>query len=255
MKQTKDERAALQLAQVHAAAPIVGLTVWNGGALHNGYGKTGIVFANGEAARKAVESLGYKITHQGEGFAEYDPPSAPEACRSLESLMSEAYHLSLSLAYATIAPGGSYFDPRELPETPVCDKVWSWADDLMARCYEKHATGHCSLSALISFDLAEWEAEVIADIAAFKALLAEVGEPVQLTCADLAARDYRGSGAGYTPEQDRLYYLDRARKGLVEAHAEPEDTYDNWHHKRESIRYYTAEIAKLESEAPASTAA
>lgn len=255
MKQTKDQRAALQLAQVHAAAPIVGLTVWNGGAIHNGYGKTGIVFASGEAARKAVELLGYQITHQGEGFVEYDPPSAPEMCCSLESLMSEAYHLSLSLAYATIAPGGSYFDPRELPETPVADKVWSWADGLMARHYEKRATGQCSLAALISFDLAEWEAEVVADIAAFRILLEEVGEPVQLTCEDLAARGYRGSGAGYTPEQDRLYYLDRARKGLVEAHAESEDGFDNLHHKQESIRWHLAEIAKLESEAPTSTAA
>ncbi len=169
-----------------------------------------------------------------------DPETVPSLC----DLMGEAFHLSCRLAYGTIAPGGTYFNVREGVDLP--DKVWTWVDGLMHKHYEKHATGRCSWAAMAAFSVEDFEAEVCADIAEFRTLLATLGEPKQLTCADMAAMGYRGSGAGYTPEDDRIYYLERAREQLATLEAEGESAdYDReWNRLRE-IRHLRADVERL----------
>lgn len=174
-----------------------------------------------------------------------------QTVESLCELMAKAYHLALSLAYSTTAPGGTYFDPREdLPEGELTDKVFCWVDGLMAKHYDNVSSGHCSLAATIAFDVAEWEKEVESDIALFTEALTRFPACRELTFDEMKARGYRGSGAGYTPEQDRLYYLDRARKGLAEALAEKAKGYEAEYKRNESIRWHEKEIAELESKAP-----
>ncbi len=176
-------------------------------------------------------------------------PETAQTVPSLAELMGEAYHLSLSLCYATIAPGGHYFDAREDARVP--DSAWSWADGLVHKFYEKRASGECSLQAMIDFDVAAFEAEVIADIATFRALLSILGEPRRLTEQDMRERGYRGSEAGYTPEEDRLFYLEQARAGLAEAQAReiPSDDDDAWYKQRSDVQAYSRMIAEHEADA------
>lgn len=115
---------------------------------------------------------------------------------SLQELMSEAYHLSLSLAYCTLTPDGHYFDVREDARISEADSdtIFSWADGLMHKHYENRSTGHCSLASMMSFDVAAWEEEVTQNIAMMGRLLLLVGEPRRITGAELRDRGYEYKG-------------------------------------------------------------
>jgi hypothetical protein len=112
--------------------------------------------------------------------------------KSLADLMDEALSLSWKLSYSTIAPDGTYFDPRD--DSTISKDDWSmisgWADGLTHKYLDKCTTGHCSLNQMISFDIEKFENEVIRDIEKMKILLARVGEPKQLTREDLVGRGY-----------------------------------------------------------------
>jgi hypothetical protein len=112
--------------------------------------------------------------------------------KSLADLMEEALSLSWKLSYSTIAPDGTYFDPRE--DSTISDNDWTiisgWADGLMHKYQQNCMAGHCSLNEMINFDLEKFESEVIRDIENMKVLLARVGEPKRLTREDLIKRGY-----------------------------------------------------------------
>lgn len=179
---------------------------------------------------------------RNEGGLEMIPPPRTT---SLAGLMACAFSLALELAFSTRAPDGSYMDTRDdLPDGDLADKVWCWADGLMSKYYEKHTSGRCSLSALISFDVAEFEKEVRADLAAFRNELRHVTPCRAMTFDEMKARGYRGSWAGYTEEEDRIFYLKRDREGLAIAMAQPETSYDDMERKRAGVAYFTSAIAK-----------
>lgn len=171
-----------------------------------------------------------------------------EVCDSLSDLMDEAFNLSMDLSYETLTPDGNYFDPtkNDLP-----DRVWTWCDGLMYKYYQSVSTGHCSPSAMANFDIKKFEDEVIADISAFKILLAKYGKPRRLTYGEMKARGYRGKGAGYTPKEDAEFYLEFAQKNLLKAQTElkrlealpkKKRSYDAEYNENDNIRTYERQI-------------
>ncbi len=182
--------------------------------------------------------------------------TSTETVPSLQNLMGEAYHLALQVGYGEITEDGHYWTWREDKRISDADMddVSAWADGLVGKHYENLSSGHCSIQAMIDFDVAAFEASVVADIARFKSILERVGPPRRLTKQDLKERGYRGSGAGYTPEEDRLYYLAEAVKHLAEAEARTvrkgEFEYDDTWRKNDDIRSYKRMIAEYEAQAP-----
>ncbi len=177
--------------------------------------------------------------------------------KSLEQLMSEAYYLSLDCAFETLSPCNDYWDARTNlglflnPQDE--DKIWAWCDGLMAKYYDNHLKGHCSIQAMIDFDLEKFEQSVVADIEMMNAALKKLGSPRKMTFEEMQKRGYRGSGAGYTKLEDCQFYLDRAQKLLkenqdkwieLEKDKKTERVYDEKLEVADSIHYYEKYIEK-----------
>jgi hypothetical protein len=121
--------------------------------------------------------------------------------KSLGELMQMAFNISLDLAFETMAPTGNYFDPREkFPcDTDTVDKIFAWADGLYDKMYHNLSTGHCSPQAMIDFDIAKFEAQVVSDIRMMAQLSLQIGMPRRLTFEEMQMRGYRGRWAGMFP--------------------------------------------------------
>ena len=119
------------------------------------------------------------------------------ATESLEDLMRQAFNLSLDLAYTELSPDGGYFTAREgvFAEAQE-DMIFGWVDGLTQKFYSSRTSGHCSLQAMIDFDVAAFEEEVRRDIATMTELFAQVGKPVRLDFAEMRRRGYTGAWAG-----------------------------------------------------------
>ena len=116
--------------------------------------------------------------------------------KSLQQLMTEAYNLSLEVAYEEIAPNGSLLTPRSNLADEEAEVVYGWADGLNHKYYEKHVTGQCSIQAMIDFDIDKFEQTVVEDIVKMQIILARVGKAVKLDFAEMKRRGYRGTWAG-----------------------------------------------------------
>jgi hypothetical protein len=119
--------------------------------------------------------------------------------KSLAELMDEAFDLSLNLCYKTITPEGHYFDPRDIKDDTLGELVSGWADGLVHAHYQRLSTGRCSVSAMINFDVGEFEESVKRDIKTMQHALKSYGPPRRLTYHEMQFRGYRGSSAGYFP--------------------------------------------------------
>ena len=121
-----------------------------------------------------------------------------ETCESLSELMEKAFCLSLELTHATKAPGGHYLDQRkhQIGTKDDEDMAFGWADGLTHKYYHDRAIGHCSLQAMIDFDIAKFEERVIKDISTMERLLKKYGKPIQLDFAEMQRRGYQGEWAG-----------------------------------------------------------
>ena len=179
---------------------------------------------------------------------------------SLEEKMGEAFSRSLLLAYATIAPGGTFFNSRDFNFGPAYDDLISgWCDGLVHKYYNRITTGQCSLNAQINFDLAKFEQEVDEAIQTFSALISIFGYPKQLTTEDMRQMGYRGSWAGYTKEEDERFYFERDQKDLAEVKQQLEDhkklpknkqNHDMIYHLERDIRHYQSKIQEYTSKVP-----
>lgn len=110
---------------------------------------------------------------------------------SLSERMHRAFHLALKICYSELTPDGHYFTPRDSFGTRHQEEmVIGWADGLVHKYYETHATGRCSLTAMVAFDVAKFEASVLRDIAIMERLLGRHGPPVQLTKDEMRRRGY-----------------------------------------------------------------
>ena len=120
--------------------------------------------------------------------------------KSLAELMGDAVALSWELIYEDIAPDGTYLTPRQNFESigtdTEKDMISSWADGLYHKYYDNRTTGHCSLQAMIDFDVEKFEKQVEQDIETMKRILAVVPSPVKLDFAEMQRRGYRGEWAG-----------------------------------------------------------
>ena len=113
---------------------------------------------------------------------------------SLSDLMDKAFNLSLKCCHSEIAPNGHYFTTRNDFDIPdVVDMVFGWADGLTHKYYQNHATGHCSIVAMASFDIEKFEASVVRDIEIMEQVLQRIGFPVILTPNEMIRRGYSGS--------------------------------------------------------------
>ncbi len=104
-----------------------------------------------------------------------------QTCASLQDIMSEALRISWELTYKNRWDDGVYHEPRdggELTEEEE-DMVAGWADGLVHKYYDKMASGRCSLQASIDFDVAEFEARCLRDLARMKEILGRVA-PVEI---------------------------------------------------------------------------
>ena len=117
-----------------------------------------------------------------------------ETCESLEEIMAECYRLSLHAAYKNYTEKGHCFEPRDegvLTEDEA-DLVYGWADGLMYKSYHDRASGHCSIQAMIDFDVVEFEEQCIKNRETIKAILERIGDWVLITKAERIARGWRG---------------------------------------------------------------
>jgi hypothetical protein len=157
--------------------------------------------------------------------------------KSLSDLMNEAFSLSLDCAYGELSPPGGYLTARELPVSEeITDMIFGWADGVTHKYYQNHATGHCSLSAMVNFDVESFENSVIKNIEVMKELLDRFGKPVRISFDEMKKRGYRGKWAGYTEREDKEHYLKQAEDILKTS----KDLGD--------IRYYTSERNRLVKE-------
>ena len=68
--------------------------------------------------------------------------------------------------------------------------IWGWADGLMHKYYRTRADGHCSLQAMLDFDISKFEKEVKANIKTMEKLLVKIGKPVVLDMEEMKRRGY-----------------------------------------------------------------
>ncbi len=129
---------------------------------------------------------------------------AADTVQSLSELMHEAFIMSLNLTHSTLSPDGDYFDARGI-DGEHGDMVYGWADGLMHKYYENRATGHCSLQAMIDFDVGKFEASVVEDIEIMKELAKTLPPPRKLTYAEMRARGYTGSWAGLNEQGEIIH--------------------------------------------------
>lgn len=149
--------------------------------------------------------------------------TAETAEKSLCDLMEHAFRLSLRIVYSTIAPKGDYLNARDL-NGQVSEKtqtmIYAWADGLIHKYYDNMASGHCSFQAMIDFDVGHFEESVKGDIQIMEEILAKIGAPKKLTQAEYRARGYRGEEAGYTAEEERVYWLEYYQKETAKLESE-----------------------------------
>lgn len=116
---------------------------------------------------------------------------------SLCQLMHDTYQVALKIAYSTTDPNRCFFDLRDeseyaglLPFTTQQDDLWSWVDGLMHKYYHGRAEGRCSLAATISFDVAEFEAQVRRDLELYQSVYQRLTPCRRMTVEEMRARGY-----------------------------------------------------------------
>ena len=172
-------------------------------------------------------------------------------CKSMQELLNEAYRLACSLAFKTILEDGHYFDVREdFPLGGDLDRIFSYVDGLEHKSAKNIIEGRCSLQATIDFDVAEYEKRIEADIEEFKRLILIYGEPRVLSKNELKNSGYRGEMAGYTKEEDRLYYIAEWGKDLIKYRAELLNAkdYDQKYYLENNIRHCEKRLKELKDE-------
>lgn len=173
--------------------------------------------------------------------------------KSLKDLMDKAFSLSLDLAHSELAPDGHYFTPRNLPiSQEKNDLIFGWADGLVHNYYERICSGRTSIQAQVDFDIEKFEETINKDIKQMEDLLVIYGKPIKITFDEMKKRGYRGSWAGYTKDEDRLFHLSESKKNLEIQKNLLSKTKD-WNEIQginDNILYYELDIKRLEKQNP-----
>ena len=117
--------------------------------------------------------------------------------------MHKALLLSWAITYETLTPDGGYLHPRKCygGTEQQNDMVSDWADGLVHKMCQNVSTGHCSIRAVVDFDGAKFEADVVRDIETMQHMLQNLPPARQLTYAEMRQLGYIGKWAGMTDEE------------------------------------------------------